>query len=145
MEYRTLGKTGLQVSEIGFGGEWLERHPEDESVQMLRYAAEKGINIVDCWMADPKSRDIIGRAMEGNRAHWIVQGHIGSTWQDGQYVRTRDMTFVRPAFEDLQSLFVPEIIVVKLERDPRTLTRHLRPPRFCRGSRSQAHLRGYRR
>ena len=101
MEYRTLGKTGLQVSEIGFGGEWLERHPEDESVQMLRYAAEKGINIVDCWMADPKSRDIIGRAMEGNRAHWIVQGHIGSTWQDGQYVRTRDMTFVRPAFEDL--------------------------------------------
>ena len=25
----------------------------------------------------------------------------GSTWQDGQYVRTRDMEKVRPAFEDL--------------------------------------------
>ncbi len=100
MKYRTLGNTGLRVSEIGFGGEWLERHPEEEGVALLRYAHEKGINIVDCWMADPKSRDVIGRAMEGVRAEWIVQGHIGSTWQNGQYVRTRDMDFVRPAFED---------------------------------------------
>ena len=101
MNYRILGKTGLRVSEIGFGGEWLERHTEAEGVALLRYAHEKGINIVDCWMADPKSRDVIGMAMEGARSEWIVQGHIGSTWQNGQYVRTRDMAFVRPAFEDL--------------------------------------------
>ncbi|MBQ1446975.1 MAG: aldo/keto reductase, partial [Solobacterium sp.] len=101
MEYRTLGKTGLQVSEIGFGGEWLERHPEEESVALVKHAAEQGINIIDCWMPDPKSRDIIGKGMAGNREHWIVQGHIGSTYQNGQYVRTRDMKYVVPAFEDL--------------------------------------------
>ncbi len=101
MNRRLLGKTGLLVSEIGFGGEWLERHPEDESVALMRYAGEQGINIIDCWMPDPKSRDILGKAMRGNREHWIVQGHFGSTWQDGQYVRTRDMKFVKPAFEDL--------------------------------------------
>lgn len=101
MEYRRLGRTGLMVSEIGFGGEWLMRHEEEESVRLVRYAAEQGINIIDCWMADPKSRDIIGKAMEGNREHWIVQGHIGSTWQNGQYVRTRNMKYVKPAFEDL--------------------------------------------
>ena len=93
MNYRTLGKTGLKVSEIGFGGEWLERHPEEESVELIKYAGKKGINIIDCWMADPKSRDIIGMAMEGNRGNWIVQGHIGSTYQNGQYVRTRDMKY----------------------------------------------------
>ena len=101
MLYRTLGKTGLKVSEIGFGGEWLERHPEEESVQLLRYAHEKGINIVDCWMPDPKSRDIIGKAMEGCREEWYVQGHLGSTYQDGQYVRSRDLKDVKPAFADL--------------------------------------------
>ena len=101
MNYRKLGKTGLMVSEIGFGGEWLERHEEAESVELIRYAGEKGINIIDCWMPDPKSRDIIGKAMEGNRDKWIVQGHIGSTHQDGQYVRTRDLKYVVPAFEDI--------------------------------------------
>ena len=101
MNYRNLGKTGLKVSEIGFGGEWLERHDEEESVELLRYAGEKGINIIDCWMPDPKSRDIIGKAMKENREKWIVQGHIGSTYQNGQYVRTRDMKHVVPAFEDI--------------------------------------------
>ncbi|MCQ2500538.1 MAG: aldo/keto reductase [Lachnospiraceae bacterium] len=101
MKYNVLGKTGLKVSEIGFGGEWLERHPEEESVELMRYAHEKGINIIDCWMADPKSRDIIGKAIKDDRENWYVQGHLGSTWQNGQYVRTRDLKYVKPAFEDL--------------------------------------------
>ena len=101
MQYRKLGKTGLSVSEIGFGGEWLERHEEAHSVDLIRYAGEQGINVIDCWMADPKSRDIIGKGMEGRRDKWFVQGHIGSTWQNGQYVRTRDMKFVPEGFEDM--------------------------------------------
>lgn len=101
MIYRKLGKTDLKVSEIGFGGEWLERHETLESIELVKYAHSLGINIIDCWMPDPKSRDIIGEAMKGCRDSWHVQGHIGSTYQNGQYVRTRDMNHVRPAFEDL--------------------------------------------
>lgn len=101
MQYRRLGKTNLMVSEVGFGGEWLERHDKAHSIELMRYAHSKGINIIDCWMADPKSRDIIGKAIADCRDEWYVQGHIGSTWQDGQYVRTRDVAQVRPAFEDL--------------------------------------------
>ena len=101
MRYRKLGKTGLMVSEIGFGGEWLERHSEEEGEALIRYAAKQGINIIDCWMSDPKSRDIIGRGIAGERDKWFVQGHVGSTHQNGQYVRTRDVKFAKPAFEDL--------------------------------------------
>ncbi len=101
MRYRRLGKTGLNVSEIGFGGEWLERHPEESGIELIRHAGDLGINIIDCWMPDPKSRDIIGKAIAPCRDKWFVQGHIGSTWQNEQYVRTRDMRYVKPAFEDL--------------------------------------------
>ena len=101
MNYRRLGKTGLRVSEVGFGGEWLERHPEADSIALIKHAHAAGINIIDCWMPDPKSRSIIGAAIADCRGEWFVQGHIGSTWQGGQYVRSRDMAFVKPAFEDL--------------------------------------------
>ena len=101
MQYRRLGKTNLRVSEIGFGGEWLERHEESESVALLKYAHSLGINILDCWMPDPKSRNIIGQAIAEDRAGWYIQGHIGSTYQNGQYTRTRDVGQCRIAFDDL--------------------------------------------
>ena len=92
-----LGKTNLQVSEIGFGGEWLERHPEEESIELIHYASAQGINILDCWMPEPNVRSNIGAAIRGKRERWFIQGHLGSTWQNGQYVRTRDMEKVNEA------------------------------------------------
>lgn len=101
MQYRRLGKTNLMVSEIGFGAEWLERHNYEECKAMIDRADELGINILDCWMSEPNVRTNIGKALAGRRERWFIQGHIGSTWQDGQYVRTRDVDKCRVAFEDL--------------------------------------------
>ena len=101
MEYRRLGKTGLMVSEIGLGGEWLERHNTEEVAEVIRCCEEKGINILDCWMSNPEVRSNIGAAIRGRREKWHIQGHIGSTWQNGQYVRTRSLPEVKVAFQDL--------------------------------------------
>ena len=101
MRYRRLGKTGLMVSEIGFGAEWMERHSPEECRAVLDRAEEHGMNILDCWMSDPRVRDSLGQALAGRRERWYIQGHIGSNWQDGQYVRTRDVDKCRAAFEDL--------------------------------------------
>ena len=102
MRYRELGKTGLKVSEIGFGGEWLERHSLEECVALGKRCHELGINILDCWMSDPSVRDKLGAVLKDCREDWIIQGHIGSTWQNGQYVRTRSLPEVKAAFRDLQ-------------------------------------------
>ena len=101
MKYRRLGRTGLMVSEIGFGAEWMERHSAQECKAVLERAEELGINILDCWMSNPEVRTSLGQALAGRRDRWYIQGHIGSTWQDGQYVRTRDAARCREAFEDL--------------------------------------------
>ena len=101
VEYRRLGKTGLTVSEIGFGAEWMERHTPEECRAVLEACQEKGINILDCWMSEPNVRSSLGAALKGRRQNWYIQGHIGATWQNGQYVRTRALGRVIPAFEDL--------------------------------------------
>lgn len=101
MNYRRLGKTNLMVSEIGLGAEWLERHSYEECKAIIDRADELGINILDCWMSEPNVRTNIGKALAGRRERWFIQGHIGSTWQGGQYVRTRDVDQCRTAFEDL--------------------------------------------
>ena len=101
MQYRRLGKTELMVSEIGLGAEWLERHNTEECKAIIDCCEAEGINILDCWMSEPNVRSNIGKAIKGKRERWIIQGHIGSTWQDGQYVRTREMSKVKAAFQDL--------------------------------------------
>lgn len=101
MNYRMLGNTGLSVSEIGLGAEWLERHNTEEVKAIIDCCEENGINILDCWMSEPKVRSNIGAAIRGRRERWVIQGHLGSTWQDGQYVRTRELKQVTAAFQDL--------------------------------------------
>lgn len=100
MQYRRLGRTGLMVSEIGLGAEWLERHNETECIEIIRACEAEGINILDCWMSEPNVRTNIGKGIAGRREKWYIQGHIGSTWQNGQYHRTRDLSKVKVAFED---------------------------------------------
>ncbi|MFQ9741126.1 MAG: aldo/keto reductase [Slackia sp.] len=79
----------------------MEDKPVEEVVEITHRFAAAGVNILDCWMPNPEVRSALGEGIRGQRDHWIIQGHIGATRQDGQYVRTRDMDKVRPAFEDL--------------------------------------------
>ena len=77
MKYRTLGKTGLKVSEIGLGGEWLERHNTEEVKEIIDVCQKEGINILDCWMSETKC------PLQYRKCHQRLQGqmdHSGTHW-----------------------------------------------------------------
>ena len=105
MKYRKLGNTGIEVSEIAFGAEFLVQRPYEDTEELIKACEANDINFVDCWMSEPDVRSHLGRAIKPNRENWVIQGHIGSTWQNNQYVRTRDMDKVIPAFEDFMERF----------------------------------------
>ena len=56
MKYRTLGRTGFKVSEIGLGGEYLEGKPLKQVCNTVDAAMDAGINLLDCFMSNPDNR-----------------------------------------------------------------------------------------
>lgn len=65
MKYRTLGRTGFQVSEIGLGGEYLEGKPLKQVCNTVDAAMDAGINLLDCLLV--QSRHPLG---PWHRAQW---------------------------------------------------------------------------
>ena len=101
MNYRTLGRTGFQVSEIGLGSEAFVDRDEKTSLEILNTAVGLGVNYFDLYNPEPYVRDVFGKAMAGRREKFILQGHLCTVWVDGQYKRTRNVDEVKASYEDL--------------------------------------------
>lgn len=101
MKYRDLGNTGLKVSEIGIGCGCFETEDTAFVREYMTLALDSGINYIDIYDANPQVRSNIGYALQGRRDEMIIQGHIGSAWENGKYKRTRDVEEVKASFEDL--------------------------------------------
>ena len=77
MRYRTLGRTGLEVSEIGLGGAVFagtSHGPFDETdaVNAIRTALEAGVNYIDTSRHYGPSEEIIGKALTDYRGEYII-------------------------------------------------------------------------
>ena len=101
MQYRTLGRTGLKVSEIGLGGEWFNGLTAEESTAIVDTAQQSGINYIDIFMPQAPTRSNLGIALKGRREAFIIQGHLCTVFEDGQYTRTRDIEKTKRSFADL--------------------------------------------
>ena len=72
MEYITLGKTGLRVSRLGFGGIPIQRVNAEEAKALLEAVHNAGINYIDTARGYTVSEELIGQAIEGFRKDFIL-------------------------------------------------------------------------
>ncbi len=64
MKQITLGRTGLKVKKLGFGGIPIQRVDEDQAVETVRYAVEQGIDFIDTSRVYTTSETRIGKALK---------------------------------------------------------------------------------
>lgn len=79
MEHRTLGKTGLDVSVLGFGGAEIgfEGAPDDDVEKLLNAALDAGLNTVDTAECYKDSEEKIGRAVAHRRGDFHLFTKVG--------------------------------------------------------------------
>lgn len=134
MKYRILGKTGLKVSEIGFGawgigGVTAEATSygatnDSESKKALLHAVDKGINFFDT--ADlygyGHSEELIGEALESVRNNIVIASKVGFLEHKGphdfseKHVREsleKSLRRLRTDYVDLYQLHSPSIELLR--------------------------------
>ncbi len=130
MKYRDFGKTGLKVSEVGFGG-WAiggNEHgnsygPTDDkaSIDAIHKAIDLGCNFFDT--ADVygwgHSEELLGKALKGKRDHLIIATKVGGDFYQGAGFQTFTADYIRFGFEkSLQRLKTDYIDVYQLHNPP---------------------------
>lgn len=65
MIYRDFGKTGLRVSAIGMGCEYVWTADEKQIFDLVRAAVDAGINYFDLFVGTPTTREC-STAISGN-------------------------------------------------------------------------------
>ena len=72
MEYVTLGKTGLKIARLGFGGIPIQRVDAATTKELVQEMAKKGINYIDTARGYTVSEEYLGEALEGLRDKFIL-------------------------------------------------------------------------
>ena len=72
MEYRILGKTGLKISRVGFGGIPIQRIDAEGTKVLMHQLVEAGVNFIDTARGYTVSEEYLGYALEGIRDKFVL-------------------------------------------------------------------------
>lgn len=94
MKYKTLGKSGIRVSEIGFGAWtialdwWGKKIEDDEAKKMLMHAYDLGINYFETgdMYGKGKSEKLIGEVFKGMRNEIVISTKYGYEFEGAKQI-----------------------------------------------------------
>ncbi len=72
MEYRILGKTGLEISRLGFGGIPIQRIDAEGTRNLIGELVKAGVNYIDTARGYTVSEEYLGYALEGVRDKFVI-------------------------------------------------------------------------
>ncbi|MBP3478479.1 MAG: aldo/keto reductase [Oscillospiraceae bacterium] len=72
MQYRILGKSGLQISRLGFGGIPIQKTDATQTKKLMQALLDAGVNYIDTARGYTVSEEYLGEALEGIREHFVL-------------------------------------------------------------------------
>lgn len=107
MHYRTLGRTGLQVSDVGFGamtigGEIFGTTDDQESLRALHRALDLGMNFIDTADAYGRghSEELLAQVLKTRRKEVVLATKGGNQFTVRQGLRNFDPDYITSALEN---------------------------------------------
>ena len=99
MKYKQLGKSGIKVSEIGFGAWtialnwWGKEIDEDEAKRMLKKAYDLGINFFETgdMYGKGKSERLIGEVFKGMRNEIVISTKYGYDYESVDQIGHKEL------------------------------------------------------
>ncbi|MDR2145913.1 MAG: aldo/keto reductase [Tannerella sp.] len=122
MEYREIGKTGMKVSNLGFGASSLggvfHSLKEEDGIAAVHAAVENGINFIDVspYYGHYQAETVLGKALKNiERNRYYLSTKVGRYGKDG--VNTWDYTArraVESVYESMERLHVDYIDLINV-------------------------------
>ena len=118
MEYRTLGKTGLEVSILSFGasslGSVFRPIKEEEGIRAVHVALDMGVNMIDCspFYGITTAETVLGKALRGvPRDSYVLATKVGRYGEDEFDFSAERVT--RSVDESLRRMGVDHIDIIQ--------------------------------
>lgn len=125
MQYKPLGKSGINASTIalgtwvmGGGTTWGDNPDDAESIRLIQSALDLGINLIDTapvygW---GRSESVVGKALVGRRSQALIATKCGLWWED-----PRGSFFADFDGKKMYRCLRPETLQIEIENSLRRL------------------------
>jgi aryl-alcohol dehydrogenase-like predicted oxidoreductase len=118
MRYRTLGRSGLQVSELGLGGLFVSRvggSDRSEAIRAVRRALDLGVNYIDTAPGYADSEEVLGLALQGVSQPYFLATKLGGRPQPFD---PKDKAALRRSVEESLRLLRRDYLDLLLVHEP---------------------------